>query len=482
MSAVYRKPGTEVEVVANTRIINLGESIRITAIVGSGPNSLSVVDQAIQRNTGSVDYLPVYPATGVNVTKFSNVPKVPANQVLNISNAGNLFNISSASVDVNGQITWSDLNGQNVPPSGSVYYVSYTYDTPSTQYDPQTFSDKNLIVAAYGSESNTNGILSIAGSINLENGAPGVVICQASGSTVAGYTSAIDKLLKKINIEDLVIVFPSGSIWSNSDRNTVINYAISHLNSAGAIGRERCLIFGSQNNDYSPDGFDLIGDAATPSSYIYTATVALNEKITYVAPSTCTRKDAGGVAMKLDGNFIAAALAGKRAARLKKSTPLHGQNITGITIEDEKWTEFEMDQLGAGNCAVFESRAGIITIRDHITTDPTNADTQEPSVVDVKHLVIRSIRTGLNNTYTNKGVVITPTTTVSVMGTTAAILQTLITEGEIFKYGKGDDPITGETKITATQNAQEPRQIDVTCSFKPLYPLKWIKVTVSIFA
>lgn len=482
MSGIYRKPGTEVEVVANTRIINLGETVRITAIVGSGPSTLSVIDQAVQRNTGSVDYLPVHPATGVNVTKFSNVPKVPDNQVLSISNAGNLFSPASASVAVNGQITWSDLNGQNVPSSGSIYYVSYSYDVPSTQYDPQTFSDKNLIIATYGSESNTTGILSVAGSINLENGAPGVIICQASGSTVAGYTSAIDKLLKKINIEDLVVVFPSGSTWSNSDRNTVINYAISHLNSAAAIGRERCLIFGSQNSDYSPGGFDLIGDAATPDSYIYTATAVKNEKITYAVPSICTRKDAGGAEMKLDGNFIAAALAGKRASRLKKSTPLHGQNITGVTLADEKWTEFEMDQLGAGNCTVFESRAGIITIRDHITTDPTSADTQEPSVVDVTHLVIRSIRTGLNNTYTNKGIVVTPTTPVSVMGTTASILQTLVNDGEIFTYGKEDNPITGETKITAVQNAQEPRQIDVTCSFKPLYPLKWIKVTVSIFA
>lgn len=482
MSATYEKPGTKVNVLENTRILNLGETARITAIVSSGPTTRIVVDEAVQRSTGSVDNLAVYPSTGVSVSRYAQIPGVPSSQTLNISDGGNLYALASGSCSVNGTITWSDLTGQNVPPAGTVYYVSYVYDCPASQYNPATFSDKDLILTQYGPENTSTGMLSIGGSINLENGAPGVTLCQATGSTVQGYKDAIDKLLKKTNIEDIVILFASGSAWSAVDRNTVINYAISHLNRAAAQDRERGLLFGSAGPDYNPGGFDAIGDAATPSTYLYTAASIKSKNVTYFVPSaTITRKDPNNNTMILDGNYIAAAVAGLRASRDLRSTPIHGFTLTGVTLEDEKWGETEMDQLGAGNCTVVESRGGVITIRDNITTDPTSADTQEPSVVDIERLVKRSIRNTLNNTYCNKGITINTTTPLAVAGTTNSVLQSLINDNEIAKYGQQDDPITGEVKTVAKQNAQEPRRIDVTCSYSALYPLKWIKVTVSVY-
>lgn len=483
MSATYEKPGTSVKVLANTRIINLGDATRITAIVGSGPTTRTIVDEAVVRTSQASDALSAYPASGVLVSKITNVPGVPNSQTLLVSQGGNQYNTGSASVNTNGQITWGSGSSADIPAVGSTYYVSYVYDCPASQYLPNTFSDKEMILAQYGAENNTTGILSVAGGINLENGAPGVMLCQATGSNSTAYKAAIDKLLKKTNIEDIVVVFPSGSAgWTATERNTVINYVASHINRAAAIGRERGLVFGSCGPDYQSDGFDVIGDASTPSTYLYTSNSIKNKNIQYIVPSSkITRMDANGNAMILDGNFAAAAVAGLRASRQKKSTPLHGFTVTGVTIEDEKWEEFEMDLLGSGNCTVLESRNGIITIRDHITTDSTNADTQEPSVVDIERLVVRSLRTGLNNTYCNKGFTINDQTPKLVVGSTASILQSLIDDEEIGAYGKNDNPATGETKISAVRNAVEPRRIDVSCSYQPLYPLKWIKVTVSVY-
>jgi hypothetical protein len=185
--------------------------------------------------------------------------------------------------------------------------------------------------------------------------------------------------------------------------------------------------------------------------------------------------------MTLDGNYLSAALAGVRAAQTKRSTPVHGFTLTGITLEDDKWNDAEMNQLGSAGCCVIMSKSGVITVRDDITTDSTSADTQEPSVVDVQRLVQETLRTVLNNTYTNKGKVITSTTINDVVATTASGLQSLVTSKEISAYGKVDNPLTGETKIFAKQNSQEPRQIDVTCSYLPLYPLKYLNVNVSVY-
>lgn len=478
MSTNYKKPGTEVEILLNPRIVNIGESTRIPAIVGSGPSTRLYQDIAITRSTGSIDYLAEYPISGVSITKAAFVPNVPSSNSLLRSQGGNLYNLATASVGVSGSITWPVVISEDIPISNTNYYISYSTDVSSTQFNPVTFTDSDDIETIYGTENNTTGILTIAGKLALENGSPGVTICQAAASTVQGYKDALDKLLKKTNIEDVVVVFPS--TWNSSDRSSVINYALSHLDRAAAIHRERGLIYGSYSTDYAIGGFDAIGDVSTSNTYLYTASTILNENVQYVVPSKCTRT-VGTTTVNLDGNFIAAALAGKRASRDKRSTPLHGFNITGITIEDEKWSEFEMDQLGAGNCTVLESRGGIISIRDHITTDPTSADTQEPSVIDEKRLVQRSLRTGLTNTFCNKGIVITNSTSRAVEAKTRSILDSIVKSGEIAAFGETNNPLTGEIPIVATRNLTEPRQIDVTCSFSPLYPLKWIKVTVSMY-
>jgi hypothetical protein len=479
----YKPAGTTVTVLDNPRIINLGEATRIPAIVALGPVTRVVVDEAVQRGQGATDNLSMYPGSGLSVGQITNTTGVTAGQLtyVQISANGALYS-SPASASI-GTLTWPQgVLGPNFPATGSVYYVSYQYTVPSTQYDPYTASDKNLIKARYGAESNSTGLLTIGGSIVLENGSPAVMLVQASGSAYieANYKTAIDKLQKKDNIEQLVILFPSGSV-TRAQQETLLTYAMSHVLTMSNNGKERGLMCGSPSATFVADGFDTIGDNSTVGTYVYRANALNNRNVVYVVPSYCTRPDANGNTMVLDGNYAAAAVAGVQAAQSNRSTPIGGFVVTGITLLDEKWNDFEMNQLGAADCLVLDSHSGVATIRDAITTDGTSADTQEISVVAVQRLVKRTVRTGLNNTYVGKGVVITNTTTSHIEGTTAAILQTLTTAGEIAGYGTVDNPTTGEVKISAKQNAQEPRQVDVTFSYRPAYPLKFLQVTVSVF-
>jgi hypothetical protein len=185
--------------------------------------------------------------------------------------------------------------------------------------------------------------------------------------------------------------------------------------------------------------------------------------------------------MELDANFLAVAIAGIEAAQSKRATPMHNMTIAGLIIENDKWLPADMNQLGAGNCLVVMSHGNVVTIRDAITTDPTSADTQEISVRSLRRLVKRTLITGLADTYTGRGLLITPDTPGNVEVTTAALLYSLVSAGELSAYGKQNDPSTGETKIAAQQDRVEPRKINVTCAVAYLYPLKWIAVTVSTY-
>jgi len=116
----------------------------------------------------------------------------------------------------------------------------------------------------------TTGLLTTAGSINLEHGAPSVMLVQASGSTynVDNYKTAIDKLQKKGGIEQVVVVFPSGSV-TRAQQETLLTYAFSHVQAMNQNKRERGLISGSPSTSFASDGIDTIGDASTTGTYVY---------------------------------------------------------------------------------------------------------------------------------------------------------------------------------------------------------------------
>jgi len=481
--ASYQPPAVDVTVLNNPRIISNVTGQRLPAVVGLGPTIRTVVNEAVVRGSGSVDNLAAYPGAGFALNQVASIPGVVAGapNAMLISLGGQLYQSASASLSTSGQITWSS-GSVDIPAFNSTYYVNYIYNVPLSQFLPSTYSDKQVIQAKFGAEDNNTGILTVAGSIALENGSPQVIMVQASGSSfnAAAYTTAIDTLQKLDNIEQICIVFPSGSA-TVAQQQFVLSYAFSHTQLCNTMGKDRGLISGSPSPAYAVDGYDTIGDVNTPDTYLYRGAALKSADSMYIVPSTVQRYDQNGNLMELDSNFAAVAIAGLQASQPKRSTPLNGFTVTGIIIPDDKWLPVEMNQLGAGNCLVLQSHAGVVTIRDYITGDPTSANTQEPSVQATERLVKRTLSTGLYNTYTNKGLTILPQTPQNVAGTAQSLLSGLVTQGELYAYGQQDNPNTGETKISAQQDATEPRRINVTCSVKYAYPLKWIQVTVSTF-
>jgi hypothetical protein len=477
-------PNVSTTVKNNPNIISNQTGLRLPAFVGLGPTSILYVAEAVVRGSGSVDNLSVYPSSGsslVQVASISGVTVGAPNAVLT-SQGGQLYQIASASVSGAGQITWNTGSVIDIPAQGVVYYVTYNSNVPVSQYSLQTTSTKQQLQALYGNENNQTGILTIAGSLALENGSPQVITVQASGSSfnVSAYQAAITQLQKLNNIEQIVCVFPSGSVTA-AQQQQVLTFAFSQTQYMNNIGKDTGLMSGSPSALYASDGFDTIGFASQPGTYLYRSAALQSADSLYVVPSTIQRYDQSGNLIQIDGNFGAAAIAGLQAAQPLRSTPLDGFVVTGLVIEDNKWLPAEEQQLSDGNCTILVSNAGVVTILQYITGDSTSADTQEPSVRAVERLVKRTLNTGLFNAYMNKGLTIQPETILDVIATTNALLQGLVTGKEIVAYGKSNNPITGEVATSAIQDATNPLQINVTASYQPAYPLKFISVTVNVF-
>ena len=134
----------------------------------------------------------------------------------------------------------------------------------------------------------------------------------------------------------------------------------------------------------------------------------------------------------------------------------------------------------AGVCVVF-AKSGVTKIRHAITTDTSNADNREISVVAADDLVRRVTRTSLTEAYIGKGIVISESTPSAVAATVGAIWNSLVRDGLIASYGTKNDPTTGEVPITASQDPNEPTRINVTGSVKFLYPLNYISVEFYIY-
>lgn len=453
---IYKAPGVTVESIASQRVINISEEVRIPAIISTGPNIRTVTDEPVERAAGSGsgnrDYLGNY---GVTVTQVAAVPGTSGSYS---SWAGNWTYGAGVDSDNLGYVEWTAGEpGNGQPKEGEIYYVSYTYPVPATQYDPTLFVDSDDIREFYGDEDLVTGMMTIAANLALENGAPAVMCVQVSGSTDAAWKTAVDKLKKKKNV---AYVIP---ITTNTTRQ---GYITDHCltESQPLIGHEReCFLGMAASSDVD--------------AHVARAQALKNIRNILAFPSNnVTRGD-----FTLDGTYVAAAVAGSITGQEKVVSPVTGKTLVGFALLDEAYEPYDMNRLGANGVLVCYSEAGVVKVRHSITTDTTSATTAEVSVVASDDYVRRITRTKLDDMFLNKGIVIGPTTTGAVEEAVKAIWNAMVRDRYIYEYGTKTDPLTGEVPVKAVVDPNEPRQINVTGSIKFLYPLNYIKVTFFVY-
>jgi len=416
-------------------------------------------------------------------------------------------------------INWNQVNpaaygypAATVPAVNDVFYVNYTYNKPASAYSPKSYVTFTDVVNAYGQVADWNLVTSgvnagtyqlasinplvLGASVAFQNNASLVMLVQNSGAgTTAGdYLNTLAELQTKT--VDLIVPITIGSglasiingvnyVTNNTGTNgnmatgeiaQALYYTKLHCDTmSNAINKMERVSLGSL-------GAAEVGDINTPNTYIYEASVSLDDKrISLIAPGTTTLQlqDPAGVFQNInvDGSFLAVAVAALSASPLNDvATPLTNQQLTGFTAisastpghVSENYQNVEMNNLAAAGCMVIAQQGPKIYVRQQLTTDQSNVVNGEFSVVTLIDYVSQAVRSSCNQFIGKK---LVPQITIpSVKGTILATLQALSQADIISSIGA----------ITCQINPLNPTQLLVTAVYVPIFPLNQIVVTFTI--
>jgi hypothetical protein len=336
--------------------------------------------------------------------------------------------------------------------------VSWTRAKVSTDYLPVLYTNIKDVRDNYGNELEA-GIpyaIPIAARLMFDNGAPSIVIAQATTGSNSDLQTAIDAM-KNQDIDILIV--------PQSTNTTLTNYVRAHVltQSAPSLAHERIAIT-------SADGFS---DATT--TIVNKAVTAFNERVWLVAPPSFvyTLKDATyqqDQDVFLPSTYLAAAYAGTATnPNFDAASPLTRRSLVGPkNLSTFNYLESDKDYLGQNGVAIVETGPGGFRIRHAVTTDNTNVNTVTASVILIKDHIRKTLRPLLDKQYI--GTKITAGTPSAVATTITTYLEQKITDQIIVNY----------RNVSVTQDATDPRTLNVKFDILPVYPLEFVDVSFSL--
>ena len=435
----YTKPGVYSRYIPTPGTVILGAGARIPAIIGVAPTYYTVVDEQVVR--GSYPYGTQTDALDNTATYFVRIGDVAG--VADYTE-GTDYQL------VGGVIEW--LSGGDSPTAGDTYFVTYRYAKPASGYAAQLFSNMNDVTNEYGAPIYGN-TLSLGIKIAFENGAPFVIGVQVTSDIDAGYTAAIDKL--RYTVSEALPTAPVAL----STSSTVQVYLYNHAKTMSST-------------TFRGERIGLIGMAvgSTIANIRAKATAFDSERLVlpYDEPTRDVQNSDGTYTERtLDSTYLACAVAGMMS-KFDVQEPLTRKVVIGFKALTRQLLETEKDQMAGDGVLLFESKAGVITVRHQVTTNNNTPEEAEISVMQIRDYVIKNVRNSLDDVYI--GGAITSRTRADVVTSVDAVLSKISEEGAIVAWGD----------ITASQNATDPRQIDIGFSIKPAYPLNIIMITFTI--
>lgn len=440
-------PGITVAVVNDAGIIAPPVYERYPVYIGEGDPYRLIENQRAIRSAGSVDNL-VTPTTIDDITSVGDLP--------GISNYVEGTDYALYGTD---KISW--LPGGDRPTLGNAFYVTFTETRPASAYDPTLYFDENLIFANHGSKTRTNGAIndvSVAGSLGLNAGAKGVIIAQLNLSAAANPDSptptelenafiAMRDELEKITDYKLVLVpLSSGTILTTSAASIFFNHAI---------------VASQPENKQERDVF-----ACLPKNTLYTAAAAYAQAysnsrmiVPYVADGISWPV---GFTTEYDTRFYVAAVAGKQTS-VGIGLNISDEIIPGVLIKDNL-TPGQFTYLVQNGVSPGKIRGEVVRNIMLITTDTTNALTEDYGVQDVKDYVKKYWREGLWDLFRNKPI------------NEALVAQIRTASEGILDYLIGENIISQWRNVSAAQDSVEPRNIKVRGRVQPAYGMQWMDV------
>ena len=392
----------------------------------------------------------------------------------------NIFNIASASLPYQASGT-----GQR-PSFGSVYYATYDYTRPASDYTlPSRVYNTDQLYEYCSPLTLSNyprNKLAIAGEIAFENGVSSLFLVQINDASVAGtptqteINAAIDVAEESSLITDMVVLDTA------SDTAVKLMQHVSNMSSQTEKKYRRGWYGMARGTN--------VGDPDTPATLVYWATRTLQPGNTspgrgrqiLCAPPECSRtislEDGREITITMDGTYIAVADAAVFVSLSSPADALLGKTITGFLTDDtfETYLQAERHTLASNGVNVNTLDSSQIKMLDPLTTEAGGGGViqfEEPSSSSQKDAVTRSIETVLDRNV--KGIVPDDLADfiVDIKTWIAAAIRSNINAGNIAPY-RNDDGTTRDidllTDIQAFQDSTDPR----TYTFKYWFNLKYV--------
>ena len=406
--------------------------------------------------------------TDTDNIKLPNNTNATTSDILEVIGLGNIpgFDNYTKNVDYtidanNTTITWIS---SNKPVAGSTFYISYKLNKKEANgdFDPKLMFNQTQIAETYGPEY-LNGVIqpiALAADLVLEGQTllgGGVYCVQVTADTEAAYKAAIDKLMD-INVQTVIIL--------KQDSLSLRNYLIQNIEtcSSALYGKERTT-FIIPNADLSTDTIVAQREGLMNDRVTYFA----NNKVTITLTDAETQDQED---VELSAIYALCALSGIEGnPEYGYSEPMLRKTLPArITLMGkERFDPSERNYLCSNFLSMldFNENTNLTQVFDIFTTNSSSVITETRQVRRVTDLIRTDLRKQLAIYIGKKN---TPATASSAKVKTESILTNYVSVEEIKDF----------RNVTANYAANNPKQLDISFQYLPLFEIKWVNVSISI--
>lgn len=367
------------------------------------------------------------------------------------------------------------------PTSGDYYYVSCNIKKEGDYFEIQKFANYEAVTAFYGPEYYTVDIegeatpvlneLVMGAKLAFANGADVVYTCQVSPDTqnlgeLWLIKQAIDKFAE-VDVQAIVCLAQTGTMEGDKELQ---RYIQTHVDTQSSLElQHERVAFVSAITEH-----DSISELLTYAATFRNAEGAGDQRIVVIAPARVTvealDRNSNAVNFIVPSVYAGAAMVGRTTDNgLTVAEPLTRKTLFGIKSISSNYKRQDVEKLSAGGLLVLLDKSGAIKINQAVTTDISNQNNRELSVVLIKDQVRKDLRDLLDSYighfYNRKT---TPTTIKSAI---CAYLDTKI-DTLIEGYNKND--------VIVLPDPDEATQINVNLKFAVLRPLNYIYLSFMV--
>lgn len=368
-------------------------------------------------------------------------------------------------------------------PVGTSLFVTYFY-TESDYYAPRRLESFEDVKDLYGEPLNTTVIgigqadyqyvtspLSLAAMVAFQNGATEVICCATTPPPASASTASAQSTARRTALNDAYL-----KIETDPSINVLVpvTAGIADDDATGVLTDLRAALMSHVQDGFfrfGIVGFDPEVDTAPDALVDTSGAEYLRTMLAYAAPGGLQMySGAANSSFAVGHSYLAAAYAGRMAA-LPIQQALTKQAVAGfLGLAGTPLSNSLKNQYSSNGVAVAEQdRNGRLTVRHGVTTDPTNVNTREASVVRAKDSLVTALSEGMNGSALI-GAPLDEDLLLSIKSAVQGILDSAVSDGAI----------NGYTDLLARQVGTDPSVVEVKFAYRPAYPLNYIVISFSI--